>query len=102
MALVITFREGNGFTAKVGATEQKFVVEKITGKHLAVVKRVADQKLFTVTDTNNVEITRHVRVSIGREAPVGMIRLAIEAPRYIEIVREDKKHGHQGIHETAE
>lgn len=87
MALVLTIREGHDFYV----SDERFVVTKVDGKHRAVVQRESTKEIWEVTDERSETIMDRVKVSVGKPAPPGMIRMAIEAPRYIPVLRGDKK-----------
>ena len=86
MPLVLSLKQGEDFWVR----DQQVVVSEIvnaTRFHVAV---VGTGKTYEITDAEATEILKDVFVSAGDFYKYGMIRVAIEAPLEIEILRGDR------------
>lgn len=84
MALVLTMRKNSSFYV----ADQKVTVTDILSEDHVVLK--TDGAVFDVTDERSVEVLPDVFVSVGVRGQLDMARIAIEAPRHLTILREDK------------
>jgi hypothetical protein len=85
VALVLTLRKKEAFYAN----DAKVMVRDILSADHCIVE-TSEGKTFDVTEDKSVEIMPEVFVSIGVRGQLDMARIAIEAPRSILILREDK------------
>jgi len=86
MSLVLGLKQGDDFW--VG--DKQVVVTRIEDARRFWVKVEDNDKEFEVTDTYATEIMDNVFVSAGNYYKYGLIRIAIEAPRDIKILRGDR------------
>lgn len=104
MALVLSLREGQDFFVE----DERFIVTKIMSGARFVLQKYQESKLgrtlvknrvnFDITDQCSSEISDGVFVSAGSGAQFGTVRVAIEAPRELLILRGDKKRvGHAAV-----
>lgn len=89
MALVLSLRVGHDFFV---AGEQ-VIVSAIHDPFKFNLKIVASGRVFQITDQEATEIMEEVFVSAGDRPQNGLARVAINAPRAIEILRGDRYRG---------
>lgn len=86
MPLVLSLKEGDDFWVD----DQQIVVSKIEHGARFWVTVEGAGKSHEITDTKSREVRPDVFVSAGEFFKYGMIRVVIEAPRTIEILRGDR------------
>jgi hypothetical protein len=86
MPLVLSLKEGDDFWVN----DQQIVVGKIESGSRFVVSATGTTKEHEITDTKAREVHPDVFVSAGGFFKYGMVRVVIEAPRNIEILRGDR------------
>jgi hypothetical protein len=86
MPLVLSLREGQDFYV----AEDQFVVDEIRDETDFTIRHAKTKQLFDVTDAHAVEILPDVLVSAGDNAPSSMVRVTIDAPEQILVLRGDK------------
>lgn len=85
MALVLSLKIAEAFMVD----GRKVVVDDVhSGQQLML--ELPDGKLVQITDVEGTEIFPNVFVSAAGFYKWGQVRIAIEAPRSIEIMREDR------------
>ena len=92
MPLVLSLKEGDDFWVD----DQQVVVRKIESGHRFWVSVSGTDKEHEITDTKAREVHPDVFVSAGGFFKYGMVRVAIEAPRDIEILRGDRYRAKEG------
>lgn len=83
MSLVLSLKEGDDFW--VGHTQ--FVLHRITAATDFTLRNADTGQDFVVTDAEATEILPDVFASAGDFFKYGMVRVALEAPRSVEILR---------------
>lgn len=87
MALVLSLRKGKKFyVGDEGALFEVTVHKIIDDSHFQL--ELPDGRVVDVTDDKMVEIAPDVMVGVGTRMEEGLARVAIEAPRHINISRE--------------
>lgn len=84
MALVLSMKRGDGFW--VGG--KRIELEEIEDEKLFWLR--VDGKRLRITDQEAREVVPDVLVSSGGYYSCGMVRIAITAPRSIEILRDER------------
>lgn len=86
MPLVLSLKEGDDFWVN----DRQLVVDRIAdGSHFTL-RVEGEDRPKEITDTKAREVMTDVFVSAGGFYKYGMIRVVIEAPREIEILRGDR------------
>lgn len=83
MALVLALRKDQSFF--VGADE--FTIKEVYSQEDFLLENVETKKVHRVTDRKMVEVLPKVYISVGDRQQTSLIRIAIEAPRDIKILR---------------
>jgi hypothetical protein len=86
MPLVLSLKEGDDFWVN----DQQIVVGKIESGSQFWVSATGSDKEHEITDAKAREVRPDVFVSAGGFLKYGMVRVVIEAPRSIEILRGDR------------
>ena len=86
MALVLGMQEGRSFFLN----DVKVEVEKIqTPTRTSLIVHGAFLKKVTITPKNRTELIPGVYASIGTDSTVEQVKVALEAPRNIKILRDN-------------
>lgn len=86
MPLVLSLKEGDDFWVN----DQQIVVTNIDSGTRFWVKASDEERKREITDAKAHEVQPDVFVSAGGFYKYGMVRVVIEAPRSIEILRGDR------------
>ena len=86
MSLVISLHVNDDFW--IGS--QRYRVAEIEDANRFWVQRAGESNVTAITDDQSVEIEPDVFLSSGGFFKFGMIRLVVEAPRVIEVLRGDR------------
>ncbi|MCL4743858.1 MAG: hypothetical protein KJZ83_00435 [Burkholderiaceae bacterium] len=86
MPLVLSMKESDDFWVE----DRQVVITRIESGARFWVRLAGEQKEIEITDTEAKEIMDDVFVSAGDFYKYGAIRIAIEAPQEIEILRGDR------------
>lgn len=86
MPLVLSLKEGDDFYV----AGERIVLEKVASSSDFQVRVESAGRSFRVTDAEAEEILPDVYVSAGDHQQPGLVRIAIEAPMNILILRGDK------------
>jgi len=85
MALVLSLKQDQSFYLN----DQKVTVTEVITPTCFVLELEGQPKPVTVDDSHSVEIVPEVWVAAGKPVSVGLIRVVIDAPREILILREE-------------
>jgi sRNA-binding carbon storage regulator CsrA len=91
MPLVLSLRAGQDFYVN----DEQVLVHVVRDPRRFDLKVVSSGRVFAVTDQEAVEIMEDVFVSAGDRPQNGLARVAIDAPREIEILRGDRYRGEE-------
>lgn len=86
MALILSLRKGDDFFVD----DARVIVTDVKGPNDFTLCDEENQEEFHITDLESKEVREHVYVSAGDYLSSGQVRLVIEAPRSIRILRGDK------------
>jgi hypothetical protein len=86
MPLVLSLRQGQDFY--VG--KERFVVDHIHNDTMFRLRHVESARKFEVSDTQSTKILDDVFVSAGARQQPMLVRLAIEAPANVLVLRGDR------------
>jgi hypothetical protein len=84
--LIISLREHDDFFVE----RRRIVVTRIDGPNDFTLKVEATGKEFRITDEEATEVLPEVLIAAGGYLNIGQVRLVIDAPRSITILRGDK------------
>lgn len=97
MSLVLSLKEGQDFY--VG--EERFVVAQILGEMRFTLQhsiertigrvKLLRRRVYEVSDDHSIEVLPDVYVAAGDNQPSGRVRVAIDAPKEVLILRGEKK-----------
>jgi hypothetical protein len=94
MALVLTLRTGEAFFVaahkEIEPARDKFTMSRIVSEDKVTILRHRDKILFEVTIYEKTEIDDDVVAQLGDRITTKAARVAIDAPRSILIVAEDR------------
>ena len=96
MTLVLSLKQGEDFWVR----DHQVVISRIEHANRFWVRVAGNDKEIEVTDTQAREIMPDVFVSAGNFFKYGMIRIAIQAPQEIEILRGEKYRAKHGLPEA--
>lgn len=86
MPLVLSLRQRQDFF--VG--DERFVIDHVYSDTHFRIRHEATGKVFDITDTMSTEILPDVRVFAGDQEQAMLVRVAIEAPREIVVLRGER------------
>lgn len=86
MPLVLSLKEGEDFFVD----DVQVVIDSIESAHRFWVTVPSTGKRFEVTDDQSTEIVKETFVSSGGHLLYGYVRIAIDAPQHILILRGDR------------